>query len=60
MSRFSGQQDFTGPKGKDRKNKGVLKAYRERKRLEAEERQANTDPYADSKYYKQLQGWEKK
>ena len=38
MGKFTGQQDFTGPKGTTRRNKGVLRAYRLMKRQEAEER----------------------
>jgi len=38
MSRFSGREDWSGPKG-DRRNKGVLRAYRAQKRAEAEARQ---------------------
>lgn len=44
MSRFHGKMDNTGPKGKGRKNKGVLKAYRERQRIQAEVRQEDADP----------------
>ena len=39
MGRFSGQEDWSGPKGPDRRNKGVLRAYRVQKRAEAEARQ---------------------
>lgn len=49
MSRFHGKMDNTGPK-KGRKNKGVLKAYRERKRIEAELRNADCDPRKTKEY----------
>jgi len=43
MSKFSGQQDFSGPKG-NRKNKGVMRAYRRCQRALAEERNQHTVP----------------
>lgn len=39
MSRFSGRQDFSGAKGPDRPNKGVMHAYRQAKRVAAIHRQ---------------------
>lgn len=44
MSRFNGRQSPVGDKKAGRKNKGILKAYREKKRIEAEVRQEDVDP----------------
>ena len=51
MSRFSGRQDFSGPKAvtdasgkvlRRRLNKGVMASHRDEKRREAEERNAHS------------------
>lgn len=52
MSQFSGKQDFSGPKG-DRNIKGVMRARREEKREEAEERNRLTEPERRKSYRRQ-------
>lgn len=49
MSRYSGQQDFSGPL-EGRRNKGVARETREQKRREAEERNARTPGERRRKY----------
>ena len=44
MSRFHGRQTPVGSKKDGRHNKGVLRAYREQLRVQAEVRQEDVDP----------------